>query len=310
MKFQVVVLLLLFSVMLSAQKVFNVRYPSSTKQISIHPGLHIPTISSGYTLWLPKGAKTNGMIVFLYENRDTLQQDLLLKTAMSNGIAVIFMTTDNPLEFLFEESKTKMLAQDLDRVCTNFSIPKKNLLFAGHSIAGIRAMKLAIYLKQNKIFEPIIPKAIAISDVPLDISRFYGKCEKEFSQELGDYEWAGSFSAMQYLSNHLDGNPSNSKARYASYSPYSRTVRNGGNAGYFLDLYIRAYVDENTDWTSIQHGGNAYDMANFINQLRLLGSDKAILVQSKLPRNTKSSWDLVDERNLVEWFARLCVQKE
>lgn len=309
MKLALIIFSLCFCLHLQAQKVINVRYPANLPELTIYNGYSIPAVEAGYTLWLPKGRKAKGMIVFAYENRDSIQQDLLIKSAMTNGLAVIFLTTENPIEFLFEDKKLASLAQDLSSACKNFQIPTQNLLFAGHSIAGFRALKLAIFAKQNPAYKHLIPRAIAISDVPLDMNRYYNRCDEHKLMEISGFADVENISMMKYLSDHLDGSPSNSKARYTSYSPYSRTVRNGGNAGYFQDIYIRAYIDTSVNWTSEQHGGNAYDMANFIYQLHLLGSKKATLVQADPPRNAKTSWDIVDERNLVEWFARMCTDQ-
>ncbi len=306
MKFLSLALFLVCSISVASQKVINVRYPAASSEITLLPGLDIPTKEGGYTLWLPKYQKSKGMIVFTYENRDSLQQDRLIRTAMNEGLAVIFLTTDHPLEFLFDEKRTKSLAEDIVRVCDNFGIPHANLLYAGHSIAGTRALKLAIFTKQNKAFKHISPKAIAIADVPLDMNRYYSSCQEEMVEEVDALSANSEFSGMDFLSSHLDGTPTTSKARYTSYSPYSKTVRNGGNAPYFNDVYVRAYVDFKVNWTNERQGGNAYDLANFVNQLKLLGNDNATLIQAEAPRKAKSTWDIVDERKLVQWFSKMC----
>ena len=303
MRIQLIISFCLLFGVISAQKVLNVRYPAKSNTIELVKGVSIPSIPAGYTLWLPKKNQAIGLIVIPHQRRDSVQQTKLIKYALLNSLGVLYISTDNPLEFLFDEKKTKALADDILRACVNFNIPDNNLLFIGCSLTGTRALKLAIFSSQEKKFARITPKAVAICDVPLDMHRFYSS-----NQELSAYtnlSDSANFSASAYLEDNLDGTPTNSKARYASYSPYSKYVRNGGNAAYFVKMHVRGYIDADVNWNNEKLGQNSYDIANFINQLNLLGSTRADMIVSSSKKKSGNSWDIVDEKELVSWFVKL-----
>ncbi len=297
---------------LSAQKVVNVSYPSDGEVI-LAEGIAIPKIASGYTLWLPRVQNVKGMIIFFQSRRDEKKKENIIRIAAKNDLAIMYATTENPMEFLFEEVKMKDLATFIMKACDNFMIPKNKLLYTGTSIAGTRALKMAIFTSQEEEFRSIVPVAISVCDSPLDMSRFYYSSKKEVeinfeSISASEDQWASS-----YLEANLDGNPSQNQARYIQYSPYSRTVRNGGNAPYFTNIHFRAYTEPDVQWwienrRKDYYGMNAYDLAGFVNQLLLLGGSKAELIttknKGKRAEGSKNpySWSIVDEKEMVDWF--------
>src|SRR6187402_3152751 len=101
--------LLLIPYLLPAQKVINVEYPSEGN-IVLSEKMSFPKIKSGYSLWLPKEA-SKGMIVFFNEYRDTVNKTPIIDLGLKNQLAILFVTTNNPAEFLFEESKMKELEE-------------------------------------------------------------------------------------------------------------------------------------------------------------------------------------------------------
>ena len=96
---------LLIPTLLTGQKVINVEYPVKGGIVLSHT-VTIDKIKSGYTLWLPK-KDGRGLIVFFDENRDTINKTSIIKLAIKNKLATLFVTTDNPVEYLFEESKNE-----------------------------------------------------------------------------------------------------------------------------------------------------------------------------------------------------------
>jgi hypothetical protein len=55
-------------------------------------------------LWVPKEV-SKGMIVFFTENRDTTNKTTIIELALKNQLAVLFATTDNPVEFFLKNQK-------------------------------------------------------------------------------------------------------------------------------------------------------------------------------------------------------------
>ncbi|GLR15818.1 hypothetical protein [Portibacter lacus] len=306
MKFQLLIGLLLLLGSANAQKVINVRYPVPSNEVELIPGISVPAIEPGYTLWLPNGKETKGMIIIPFQRRDSLYQDNLIKYALRSKLALMYTTTDNPLEFLFSDHKSKALADDILKVCDNFKIPKNNLFFYGIALSGTRALKLTIFIMQNKAYEDLKPRAIAISDSPLDMNRFYKLLDKPIEIPLDQLTIKEQHVTKKYLVQELDGSPTTSKARYNSYSPYTKTVRNGGNAAYFTRLPLRAYVRSNVNWASDHAGGFDYDLSEFVHQLELLGSTKATIVEVEPGKNSLTAQSGIDERELVRWFSDQC----
>ena len=297
-----------------SQKVINVAYPAEG-EIELAEGISIPKIEPGYTLWLPEIGKPAGMIVFPHSRREQVRTEAIIRYALKNQLAVIYVTTDNRLEFLFEEKKIKEIADYVSTACAQFDIPSDNLMYCGMSLAGTRAMKLAIFTKQEKDYGHIIPKAIAICDAPLDMVRVYNSSKLAVELNFEPISANEGKWVSEYLETNI-GTPENSLASYNYFSPYRRSVRNGGNTSYFRDIHVRAYTEPDVNWwienrRKDYYGMNAYDLAGFINQLLILESDKASLIttsnKGKQPDGTRQfhSWNIVDEMELVNWFRNL-----
>src|SRR5262245_6715955 len=127
---------------LAAQKVINVEYPS-TGNVVLSKKMTLPKINSGYTVWLPKEI-AKGAIVFFDENRDTVHRTPMIDLALNNQLAIMFVTTDNPVEFLFEDEKMKEIEGYINDAISKNNIPKDNMLYCGMSLEGTRALKLAL----------------------------------------------------------------------------------------------------------------------------------------------------------------------
>lgn len=133
---------------LFSQRVINIEFPTEG-DISLTKDIAIPKVNPGYTIWLPEVANIKGMIVFTHPRRDTLNQDTLIQYALANHLAVLYATTDNRLEFFFEEDRLQEIEDYLQEAIRKYSIPKTNLLYAGMSLEGTRALKLAIFGRQE-----------------------------------------------------------------------------------------------------------------------------------------------------------------
>ena len=127
MKYFITIALLWFSTFCLSQKVINIEHPT-TGNIQLTENLSIPTINSGYTLWLPE-KEVKGMVVFLNPRRDTLNSELVINYSLWNQLAVLYVTTDNRFEFFFEEEKMQEVENYLHEVIETYRIPKDNLLY-------------------------------------------------------------------------------------------------------------------------------------------------------------------------------------
>jgi hypothetical protein len=280
----------------------------------------LPKIKSGYTLWLPKES-SKGVIVFFNEYRDTINKPSIIDLALKDQLAVLFVTTNNQVEFLFEESKMKELEGYIYEAITKNNIPKSNMLYCGMSLAGTRALKLAAFSQTIQSAYKLTPKAIAICDAPLDMVRNYRECKKASDLNLNPIGASESEWVSSYLRSNLNGTPEQSLNTYIKYSPFCYTAENGGNAKAFKNIYLRCYTEPDVNWWIENrgrdyYGMNAVDLAALVNQLKILGSKKAELITTagKGFREDGSrhphSWSIVDENDLVEWFIRLPSDKK
>lgn len=296
--------LLLLSTEMYAQKVVNIRHPSAIQSIEVNAGLSIPSIPAGYTIWLPAKSPPRGLIVVQEARRDSVVQNSLIKTALKAKLAVLYISTNNPIEFYFTDKSIKVVADDIVRICSNFQIPENEILYIGNELAGTRALKLAIFCEQNKEYRTIKPKAIALSNSPIDIHRYFNYSKGWQSISLHEGSGEVKFSVREYLKKNLDGTPLNNKARYTSYSPYSNYVLNGGNAAYFTKIYIRAYISQDINYQNAILGGNSYDVYNFAKQVERLGSNRSEIVFMSSTSSKQTNSDL-DEKEVIHWFVNL-----
>ena len=291
MKYFITIALLWFSTFCLSQKVINIEHPT-TGNIQLTENLSIPTINSGYTLWLPE-KEVKGMVVFLNPRRDTLNSELVINYSLWNQLAVLYVTTDNRFEFFFEEEKMQEVENYLHEVIETYRIPKDNLLYCGMSLAGTRALKLAMYGQSDFSRHRIIPKAIAICDAPLDMIRFYREMLK--ARELNFIPITGNEGkwVSNYLEKNLGGPLFQKLDAYLQYSPYSYFDDGGPNLEVFKNIAIRAYTEPDVNWwidtrRKDYYGMNAIDMAGFVNELKILGNT-CLLYTSPSPRDQRES---------------------
>jgi hypothetical protein len=311
--------LLLIPSLIPAQKIITVEYPSEGN-IMLSEKVSLDKIKSGYTLWLPKES-SKGVIIFFDENRDTVNKLPIIDLAFKDQLAVLFVTTNNPVEYLFEASKMKELEGYIYEAISKNNIPKENMLYCGMSLAGTRALKMAAFSQTKESAYMLIPKAIAICDAPLDMVRNYNECKKASELNLNPIGARESEWIVSYLKSNLKGTPTESLNAYINYSPFCYTAENGGNAIAFKNFYLRCYTEPDVNWWIDNrgrdyYGMNAIDLAALVNQLKISGSKKAELITTIRKGFRENggrhphSWSIVDEKELIKWFIQLPADKK
>jgi len=302
----------------SAQRVYQ--YEEKLEgQIFLTPTIAVPCENAGYTLLLPESGSARGLVIFFNANRDPLQYNQephLEHYALKHNLGVLYVTTGNRLEFFFDEEKLKQVDRYINEALTKYHLPQNKLLFAGMSLAGTRALKYTIFSKQNKTAARIVPKAIAICDSPLDFVRFWKEAAK--ARDLNFHSAAANEGAWVsgYLESNLGGTPKDQFQRYADYSPYCHALEGKGHERFFIDIAVRAYTEPDVKWWMATrrkdyYSMNAIDFAAFINELNIMGNQKAELIltadKGYLPDGSRHphSWSIVDNNELLEWFLSL-----
>lgn len=283
--------------------------------IALTDDFQIPKAGSGYSVWLPV-QKPAGAIVFFHDEPDGSANISIIPLAREKQLAVLFISTENRLEFLFTADKMREVEKYIHEACVRYAIPENNLLFTGMSLEGTRALKMAVFASSADSKYHIKPKAVAICDAPLDMVRFWTETDKAWRMNLNETSANEGKWVSQYLAENLGGKPDEVLPAYVNYSPFCYSATNGGNARYLLDIAVRAYTEPDVHWwidnrAKDYYSMNAIDAAALINQLRISGNRKAELITTEnkgyRPDGSRHphSWSIVDERELLDWFLHL-----
>jgi len=289
-------------------------------RIGPEPGRRIPMTERGYSLLLPDGATgtVEGVAVFIDPRRFQasplqLEPGSFDSEAVGRNLAVLHITTGDPLDFLFEEEEVEQLANRIGAVLTHAGLEDAPIFLAGLSLGGTRALRLAAYLSASQDTPQFRPAAVAIVDAPLDMARLWETERRAASLEFHPAAADEGRWVTYLLETHLGGAPEDAPARYTEFSPFSHGAPGGGNAVHLRDLPIRAYHEPDVDWWIENRRKSYYDMnsiylAALINQLRLFGNESAQLVSSHAGRvgyaegASPHTWSIVDNSELVDWF--------
>ena len=289
-------------------------------RIGLEPERQIPMTERGHSLLLPSDSRTTvvGVVVFIDPRRFQspplqLEPGSFDAEALDRNMAVLHITTGNPLDFLFEEREVVHLVDRIGSVLAGAGLTRAPVFLAGLSLGGTRALRVAAYVNAHPSAVPFRLAAVAIVDAPLDMTRLW-ETERR-AANLGFHPAAADEGrwVTYLLEAHLGGTPAAAAARYAAYSPFSHASPDGGNATYLSDVPIRAYHEPDVDWwienrRKSYYDMNSIDLAALINQLRILGNEHAELVSSHAMRAgyrdgaSPHTWSFVDNRELVEWF--------
>ncbi|GJM44935.1 MAG: hypothetical protein DHS20C21_17770 [Gemmatimonadota bacterium] len=277
----------------------------------------IPRTERGFTLALPDDpAGTRGVVVFTQRGRVALEypwaEGSLEAMATARQLAVLHLSTGDPLDFYFGDVPHEVCLS-IEAALSANAVPTRRLFLAGLSLAGTRALRLAIHLREHPEAHDLNVAGVAVVDAPLDLARLWRAevraRETRFHPGATDEgRWV-----TYLLETHLGGTPDTAAEAYARASPYSHDLPGGGAAATLVPIPVRAYHEPDVNWwienrRKDYYSMNSIDLAALINQLKILGSERAELVTTstrgtRLTREeTPHSWKIVDEAELLDWF--------
>ena len=278
----------------------------------------IPLVPKGHTLVLPQDVEPSGVVVMLDGWPTTWGPEdpgagSFDEAALAGGVGVLHINTGNRLDFYFDSSTMADVATRIQRLLSDQGIEEVPVYFAGVSLGGTRALKLAVYLARNAESYWLRPSAVAVVDAPLDMIRFWyaeqAAIRIDFNANaVGEGRWVSYM-----LETNLGGTPEDRRDRYVEYSPYTHGAPNGGNAVYLVALPIRAYHEPDVDWwienrQKSYYEMNSLDLAGLITELQVQGSPNAKLVTTHRSRegyeegSSPHTWSIVDNPDLISWF--------
>jgi hypothetical protein len=303
--------------MSSLQDLIQYTEPKDSQFISLHPDIQVPLEDPGYTLVLPDMAI--GMIVMFHSGRDTshpgFEQRIYLD-AVDQDVAIVYVTTGNPFEFLFSKTSFERLDRYIGKALKEADVKPNRLLFAGMSLAGTRALKFVQWCKQGKSDHDLSPLALAICDAPLDFNRFwkvgnFAILNNTHPTSKNEAQWVN-----YQLEKNLGGSPIDNPKKYIEYSPFSYSEKLDTKLAMMNDIFIRYYTEPDVNWWMKNRnrsytGINSVDGAEWINQLNQTGHSNAelILTENKGVRPNGErhphSWSIVDNKELIKWFVQI-----
>lgn len=278
----------------------------------------IPAESPGYTLLLPQDS-IKGMVVLFHSGRDTAHigfEQRLYVEAVAQQFAALYITTGNPVEFLFDEASYKQLDRYIGTVVESYRIPRDRLLFGGMSLAGTRALKFALWCANGHSQYGLRPRALALCDAPLDFHRFWREGQRAIELELNPISASEAKWVNAQLEKNLGGTPHTAPTAYTQYAPFYYSEKADERLQVLDGIAIRVYTEPDVAWWMANrrrsyYGMNALDGAAMINDLQYLGHREAELIltadKGRRPDGQRHphSWSIVNNRALIEWFSHL-----
>jgi hypothetical protein len=230
-------------------------------------------------------------------------------------VALLHVTTGNPLDFLFEDREVDDLARRIGSILQTNGLGDAPVFFAGLSLGGTRALRLAEFLAANGAPYGLRATAVAIVDAPLDMVRLWEAERRAATVSFHPAAQDEGRWVTYLLETHLGGNPREARDAYVRYSPFVFGEEGGGNAVHLRDIAVRAYHEPDVDWwienrRKSYYSMNSLDLAALVNELLLLGNRRASLVTTHARRSGYSegtsphTWSIVDNAELVDWFLR------
>jgi hypothetical protein len=293
--------------------------PAEGRLTKLTEDISVPEENAGYTLLVPENGNMEAVIIQFNSGRDTTHEGFemrLYAEAIPRQVAVLFVTTGNRFEFLFEEKRYAQLDGYIGEAIEKYNLPKEKILFTGMSLAGTRAAKFGAWCLNGNSKYGIKPTAIATCDAPLDFVRFWKALDRSKKLKLNPISANEAEWVTAVLEKNLGGTPNENLKAYQNYSPYCHECPTGGNAFIFKNIAFRNYTEPDVKWWMENRGNdyysmNAMDAAGLINQLKILGNKNAelILTENKgyKPDGSRHphSWSIVNNAELVEWLLRI-----
>ncbi|MFN0149683.1 MAG: alpha/beta fold hydrolase [bacterium] len=288
-------------------------------RIGPEPERAIPLTEKGFGLILPGGgAPTVGVVVFPDGWRVKIGEGVppvgsFDREALARGLAILRITTGNPLDFYFDDATTADVVARIGAALAENGVRGAPVYLAGQSLGGTRALRIALHVRRHPEASALRVAGVAVVDAPLDMVRMWESCRRATRDNFHAAAADEGRWVNYLLETNLGGTPRERFDRYVEYSPYVFSADAGGRARELVGLPVRAYHEPDVDWwvenrRKSYYQINSIDLAAFINDLKLLGSVDAELVTTHQARDgfesgsSPHTWSIVDDAELVEWF--------
>jgi hypothetical protein len=239
------------------------------------------------------------------------------KSAYNSGILLMTaVTTDADLDFLMNDALLKRLDSMIHEASVKYKIPLNHIVIGGMSAAGALAVRYAEYCARKESAFGIMPIALFAADPPLDYERLYNESENAVIRDFNPDAVTEGKELIALFNKELKGSPVEKRKVYQRVSPFSHTMKNGGNAEVLKNMNVRMYSEQDINWWINNRRKDFYDLniidvAAFVNQLKLLGNNNVELIATSNKGYRKDgsrhphSWSIVDDIELLAWCTQL-----
>jgi hypothetical protein len=199
-----------------------------------------------------------------------------------------------------------------------YNPPQDKIIIGGFSLGGMNALRYSEMALENNSTTVIKPKAVYAVDPPLDYAQAYYTALRLIEKNFSEISVNEAKSGIEKANSQFGGTPDKFPEIYVQYSPYSRSEKNGGNAALLKNIPVRIYCDPDINWWMKNRRMDYYDMnalnqTAMINQLNILGNDKAEFINA-LGKGYRidgtrhpHSWSIVDADDCINWIKK-CLQ--
>lgn len=270
-----------------------------------------------YHALIPNG-KINGTVVLMPGTWETTEHLLsstqkLCEMAFDNHLAVVVPSINQRLTLTDEV--LNIMNTMFTHALSKYNLPKDKFVIGGWSMGGLFSLRYTEMANQNIGKTVIKPKAVFSADGPVDLETIYKNFQKKLKKNPNNNESAYGIREME---KHTGGTPAQSQSNYVSYSAFSLSQENGGNAQYLKNTPVRIYDDVDVNWwldnrNVDMYDLNALDQSAMILQLKEMGNDKAEFINAfgkgwRIEGNRHPhSWSIVDATDCINWIIK-CLQ--
>lgn len=259
--------------------------------------------SYGYTAILPENGEAESYMLLIpgfgESASNVLESSCLPIEAAQRGIAVFIpMLQDGVESYSFSSESQGTLKNIVADIRNRFGLDEKEYCIGGFSMGGSAAIRYAELSAENR------PMCVFAIDSPLDYERFRYSTERDVKV----YKKGIAEGDSIYIKLLDDITP------IVKDSPYLLSDTSHQAILPLRNIPVRYYIEPAEQWwldnrqTDVL-GLNIIDGTAFINDLRLIGNERAelIITSRKGYRNNGKtyhphSWSIVDTNNLIEWI--------
>lgn len=269
-----------------------------------------------YLALIPQG-EIKGALVLLPgfgQNPESIfPESKIQNVAYAQGILTIAIAEGQKLHC--DQSVIDKLGRGLAHARDKYNLKKDAFVMGGFSAGGTISLRYTEHCHEKPEEFPILPQAVFTVDSPVDLTDIWNYFQRELKKNFSE-AGVGEARFVSALMLEEIGHPVKDREKYRALSPFTANLDKAGNERFLKDIPVRTYGDIDVEWLIRErrrslYDSNAFNASELINQLVLLGNDKAEFILSKEPGMRSNglrhphSWNIVDEIELVQWALKV-----